>query len=80
MAPARIKGRMGSTITKFPHPEKHPMNSWRGGMLKAGRQHMHASEDATVSKSAGGPTITICTTNSKEKRDETKRVHDGMTG
>ena len=57
---AKTKGRTGSIITKLPHPEKHPVNSCRGGSRNAGRTHTHASEEATVSSSAGGPTRTIC--------------------
>ena len=59
-AAAKTKGRTGSIITKLPHPEKHPVNSCRGGSRNAGRKHTHASDEITVSSSAGGPTKTIC--------------------
>lgn len=55
-------GRRGSTITKLPHPLMHPVNSCRGGSLKAGRQQTHAREDATVRSRAKGPTTRICST------------------
>ena len=60
-APANTNGSTGSIITKLPHPEKHPVSSCRGGSRKAGSKHTHATDEATVSSSAGGPTKTICT-------------------